>query len=489
MLLCEKCCQRKLFDKEEGEKMHRSRWRIYTVSIALSAAMIFSIPAGSVSAFAASKVGDSGELGGNLLNFPVANAQKLREDFNTGNLFLFPASLFPKATDSISTPAATDGGVQPTADNSGEGDDSEVDTPEDPEIIATVARVVGSSVKMFTAATADSPIAADLSDGVTLSIIEKNGQWLHVSFGIIQGYVKSTNVFQVLTVGMSGYIMRDGINFRSESNTDALVLETLSAGTGVQVLDYSNGWYRVMYNGKYGYVRSDCIVISGAFSGTQTTLLKGGMSGNAVKQAQSELKRRGFYVGIASGDYGSETIKAVEAFQAMANLDSDGILGSQTIGMLYGSNNIKLTVSIAQKVGVKGKVKLTDWSRANGLIPNGAKFKVIDVRTGVSWYQVRSCGHYHMDCDTASAADTAKLKSVYGGRWTWARRPIWVVYRGYVFAASMNGMPHALNEKVVSGNNFPGVNCIHFLNSRIHATGKIDPVHQSCIRSAYNAGK
>ncbi len=469
--------------------MYRFRWRIVVVSLLLSITMVFNIACMSVSAFAASSVGDSGDLGSNLLNFPVANAQILREDFNTGNLFLYPASLIPQTTGSIGIPAATDGGSQPSTDGGGEGDDSAVDTPDEPEIVATVARVVGSSVKMYAAATVDSPIAADLSDGVTLSIIGKEGQWLHVSFGIIQGYVKSTNVFQVLPAGMSGYIMRDGINFREQNNTDALILETLFAGTGVQALDYANGWYRILYSGKYGYVRSDCIVVSGAYTGTQTTLLKGGMSGNAVKQAQSELKRRGFFVGLANGDYGSETAKAVEAFQAMANLDSDGILGPQTLGMLYGSNNIKLTVSIAQKVGVKGKAKMTDWSRVSNLIPNGAKFKVIDVRTGVSWYQIRSCGHFHMDCDTASAADTAKLKSVYGGKWTWARRPIWVVYRGYVFAASMNGMPHAPNEKVVSGNNFPGINCIHFLNSKIHATGKIDSVHQSCIRSAYNAGK
>ncbi len=467
----------------------RSRRRIWIVGLALSFMMVHMSLAG-MTALASSGVED---LGGNLFVFPVYDSTTLKVEFDQGNYFLYPQGLLPQESDGTGdvtiTPAPVGSDSQSAVDG-GEGDDSETDTPDEATVVATVARVMGSSVKLRATANSNADVVADLSDGTTLNILGKSGQWLQVSFGIMQGYVSSSNVFQVSTTGLNGYVMRDGVNLRAENNTDANILGLLTAGAGVKVTDYLNGWFLITYGDKNGYVRNDCIAVSSSvYTGDQSTLLKSGMSGSAVKKAQTELKRRGFFTGIASGEYGPTTEKAVEAFQAMANLDSDGILGQQTLTILYGNNNYYLRISLAQKVGVKGKVKMTDWNVVKNILPNGAKIKVIDVRTGVSWNEKVSCGHYHKDVSPLSASDTAKLKSVYGGKWTWARRPVWVVYRNYVWAASMNGMPHAPHLSVVSGNNFSGVHCIHFLNSRVHATGRVDSVHQACIKTAYNAGK
>ena len=471
--------------------MNRSRIRILIASLALSFVMLIQMALSGMTAFAASGVED---LDGNLFDFPVSDSTSLKGEFDQGNFLLYPQGL-PQSVDTTDdetiSPAATPGdNAQAPPDDSEEGDDSATDTPDDATVVATLARVMGSSVKLRSAANSNADVVADLSDGTTLNILGKSGQWLRVSFGIMQGYVSSSNVFQVSASGLNGYVMRDGVNLRAENNTDAAVQCTLTAGTGVKVTDYINGWYQVAYCDKSGYVRNDCIALtSSVFTTDQSTLLKSGMNGSAVKKAQTELKRRGFYTGLSSGQYDSATEKSVEAFQAMANLDSDGVLGQQTLTILYGTNNYYLRVSIATKVGVKGKVKMTDWNVVKNILPNGARIKVIDVRTGVSWNEKVSCGHYHKDVCPVSTSDTAKLKSVYGGKWTWARRPVWVIYKNYVWAASMNGMPHAPELSVVSGNGFSGVHCIHFLNSRVHASGKVDSDHQACIRAAYNAGK
>lgn len=110
---------------------------------------------------------------------------------------------------------------------------------------------------------------------------------------------------------------------------------------------------------------------------------------------------------------------------------------------------------------------------------------ITDVRTGISWQEVRKGGTNHADVQPCTAKDTAKLKKVYGGDWSWKRRAIWVTIDGKTYAASMNGMPHGQGS--VSGNRFDGHHCIHFTNSRTHTSEKIDANHQKMIQRALSA--
>ena len=57
---------------------------------------------------------------------------------------------------------------------------------------------------------------------------------------------------------------------------------------------------------------------------------------------------------------------------------------------------------------------------------------------------------------------------------------------GKTYAASQNGMPHAVYS--ITDNNFNGHFCIHFLNSRTHTGNRLDSAHQSCVKAAYSAG-
>ena len=53
---------------------------------------------------------------------------------------------------------------------------------------------------------------------------------------------------------------------------------------------------------------------------------------------------------------------------------------------------------------------------------------------------------------------------------------------GRRIAASMNGMPHGQQD--IGDNGFDGHFCIHFLGSRVHRTGRVDPSHQEAIFKA-----
>jgi peptidoglycan hydrolase-like protein with peptidoglycan-binding domain len=64
-------------------------------------------------------------------------------------------------------------------------------------------------------------------------------------------------------------------------------------------------------------------------------LLKRGMSGAAVKDAQGKLKKVGLDPGIVDGNFGLKTENAVKSFQTAKNFSTvDGIIGDQTWTML-----------------------------------------------------------------------------------------------------------------------------------------------------------
>ncbi len=417
----------------------------------------------------------------NLFMFPFADGQQLKDEFDMGNLLLFNSSGEESQDDGV-----IDDSVVTDDDDSG-GEDPGDGGTQTPEPTTGVARVMGSNIKLRAHPSTDSEIVAELNEGATLAITGRDGSWLQVTFGILNGYVHGSYVFEVTGEGLNGTILRDGVNMRESGNLDSAVLKQLTAGTGVQVTDYINGWYQINYEDKTGYVRNDCISVSGSFTGESSTrLLKSGMSGEAVKKAQTELKRRGFFLGEATGDFGAKTTQAVKSFQTAAKLTADGVLGEQTIALLYGSNAIKVSIATASQV--KGRVLMTEWSKINSIVPRGKTFKVIDIRSGISWTEIRHGGYLHIDAEPLTASDTVKLKRVYGGSWTWNRRSVWVIYGNNVYAASMNGMPHG-GESIGSSNNFNGHHCYHFYKSKTHCNKTMDPRHQACVLESYRAGK
>ena len=129
---------------------------------------------------------------------------------------------------------------------------------------------------------------------------------------------------------------------------------------------------------------------------------------------------------------------------------------------------------------------MLDWFADNvsSVIPKKAKFVIKDVRTGKTFNAVRWSGVNHLDAEPATAEDTAIMKKIYGGAWSWNRRPILILYRGHVYAASMNGMPHGTTT---IDNDFDGHFCIHFKNSKTHGTKVVDAEHQKCVTVAGKA--
>lgn len=172
------------------------------------------------------------------------------------------------------------------------------------------------------------------------------------------------------------------------------------------------------------------------------------------------------------------------AIYATNHLHSDVLMPGQPLYLPAGS---KEPVAVAGPQGeqIPGFGELLDWEWARWIYNVGAVATVVDLATREQ-FQVRHLGgSNHADSEPLTAADTATMLRIFGGRWSWAKRPILVQVGDRVVAASMAGMPH--DVQTIADNNFPGHFDIYFWNSRSHNTNQLDPEHQQNVLRA--AGK
>jgi hypothetical protein len=139
-------------------------------------------------------------------------------------------------------------------------------------------------------------------------------------------------------------------------------------------------------------------------------------------------------------------------------------------------------LSSAEDIGLS--IDVMPWEQANQFLPRYTKFTVLDTETGLSFKVQRRAGSNHADVQPLTKADTATMKTIYNGTWSWKRRSIIVQYKDKWIAASMHGMPHGAGALP---NNFPGHFCIHFYGSTTHKTNEMDLSHKLMILKA--AGK
>jgi len=124
------------------------------------------------------------------------------------------------------------------------------------------------------------------------------------------------------------------------------------------------------------------------------------------------------------------------------------------------------------------------WEQAKDIFCKYDKARIIDFDTGTSFMVQRRAGSLHADVQPMTAADSAVMKTIYGGKWSWRRRAILVEVRGHRIAASMNGMPHGAGA--IANNDFSGHFCIHFRDSKTHSKDE-NLAHQIMVWKA--AGK
>ena len=235
--------------------------------------------------------------------------------------------------------------------------------------------------------------------------------------------------------------------------------------------------------------------------------LKSGDKGTEVKKLQQALKDLGYNVS-ADGTYGPITVAAVTAFQKLNGLDDDGIAGAKTQTVLYSGNAKRYDSSSNSGSSSGGSSSGGSSSGSTGttVAPNGATIQLLhwfndvkptlkngqnliayDPETGISWtLRIMSRGN-HADVEPLTAADTAAMFEAFGNKESWGPKVVYVkLPDGRWSIASTHNVAHG--GQTISGNNFDGQNCVHFLRD-MDECKRNDPDYgvqnQEAIRNAW----
>lgn len=122
------------------------------------------------------------------------------------------------------------------------------------------------------------------------------------------------------------------------------------------------------------------------------------------------------------------------------------------------------------------------WQQVCALFPKKTKATIQDLDTGISFMVHRYGGVQHADLEPVTLQDTAKLKAIFDGEWSWKRRGVILKVGDQRIAASIHGMPHAGSD--LRDNAFPGHFCLHVQDSKTHTTNRIDAGHEQMIQKA-----
>ena len=289
-------------------------------------------------------------------------------------------------------------------------------------------------------------------------------------------------------------------------------------------------WYKVTFNGKTGYImakyckastESEYKYFSNTHSASASSSSSSSSSGKVDKGTLALTKKTKVIVRAAAASNGKQVVVLRDS-GTLCTLQgktqkADGytwysVKASGKTGWVRGDMIRILSSSEAKEYQNKngsgkssgGKTlyepELADWKKdsVNKVFYKGCVATLTDVKTGISFKIKRWSGGQHADVEPLTASDTAKMCKVYGvktaqeisDRNMYQRRSILITVGGHTYAASMYGIPHNYPEgDTIANNAYNGQFCVHFVNSKVHRTQKVDSAHQKAIQYAYKYGK
>lgn len=128
------------------------------------------------------------------------------------------------------------------------------------DIAYGIGFTTGSGLRLRSEPGTDSKIVTSAPKGEVLLVISKVGDWYKVIYNLKEGYMHSDYV-SVLTRENAelgyGKINGTNVNLRSGPGTNYRILTQGSNGDKAYIIGINSGWYKVIFNGKICYIRSD----------------------------------------------------------------------------------------------------------------------------------------------------------------------------------------------------------------------------------------
>ena len=320
-----------------------------------------------------------------------------------------------------------------------------------------------------------------LKAGVKVEVVAKKGDWAALEKGKNVGFVQLSSLVSVKKLTAETRYTRCSTPLYASYTKTAKKLMTIPEGEAVKVVARAGKRVKVKYSGKTGWVKTADLTKKKPEGGRQRI-------GYAADDGTPVYNGKGKV--ITELDKGDQVLVIAKKGKKLRVTHRGRVAYMNEADVVYEDPTApakpapKPTADTTSYTPARGTAQEMDWwtSDIQTIFDRGVKAKITDVETGLCWWEIRYGGQNHADCQPLTAKDTAILKKVYGGKWTWDRRAIFVTIDGVNYAASMNGMPHGGGS--IKNNNFSGHHCIHFTNSRTHGSNRRCPLHQAAIKTA-----
>lgn len=206
----------------------------------------------------------------------------------------------------------------------------------------TSALVVVAQAKMYASASLSATVSGTVSEGTTINVYGVSNGWAKVVYNNTRAYMQSADLY----IGTASYsTIKSG-----DSGTNVQALQTR-----LETLGYFDG----VPAGNYGSITTAAVkrfqqqkglnVTGTANNATQAALysksapesdllsrtLTSGSTGEYVTRLQTRLLYKNYYSNSVDGDYGTNTVAAVKAFQKNASLEETGTADSATLRALF----------------------------------------------------------------------------------------------------------------------------------------------------------
>lgn len=128
-------------------------------------------------------------------------------------------------------------------------------------------------LRLRSGASTDTSTLAIASNGASVSVVSKEGDWYKVIYNNQTGYMhgdylnvteeasSSGSDVEGVKSGIGIVKANSGLRLRESASTSSAVLATARNGSNVVIIDKENGWYKVIYNLKTGYMSADYLEV------------------------------------------------------------------------------------------------------------------------------------------------------------------------------------------------------------------------------------
>ncbi len=237
-----------------------------------------------------------------------------------------------------------------------------------------IGMINATSLRVRSAANTSSAVLGNLKNGEKVTVLGKANGWAKISYQGKEGYVSLEFVkleagkqeekpAENITNGTQevGMINATSLRVRSAANTSSAVLGNLKNGEKVTVLGKANGWAKISYQGKEGYVSLEFVTLGK--DSTDPTNPEQVTEERAVVNASLLNVRKGPSTGAAAVGHlkNGETVTIIGKENGWAKVHfngGEGYVSLQFLKVKQGSTSYEIVTS-SQKVQKPNEVEAT----------------------------------------------------------------------------------------------------------------------------------